>query len=250
MSSIIWRRRRLCRVPFDDPWETLENNIRAELNIFLACARLGLSPRIVIVSSAEIYGAVSRDALPLSESAAIRPTNPYSVSKVAQDMLGLQYHLSHGLPIMRARPFNHIGPGQNARFVAPAFAMQIAKIEAGRQEPCILVGNLDAKRDFTDVRDIARAYRLIAERGRPGEAYNVASGEACSIRSLLETLLDLSDEDIAVAVDPGRLRPVDVPEIRGDAAKLRRDTGWTPSYELARTLQDVLDDCRARVRGE
>ncbi len=234
---------------FEAPWETLENNILSQLNITRACLELNLRPRILIVSSAEIYGQVSADQLPLDENCAIRPTNPYSVSKVAQDMLGLQYHLSHGLPIMRARPFNHIGPGQNGRFVAPAFAMQIANIEEGRRRAVIKVGNLTAKRDFTDVRDIARAYRLIIEKGRPGEAYNVASGMAYSIRRLLDILLGLSEIDIEVQVDPARLRPVDVPEIRGDSAKLRRDTGWQPSLTFEETLKDVLADCRRREQG-
>lgn len=232
---------------FEDPWETLENNIRCQLNIIQACLELDLRPRMVIISSAEIYGAVSPEQLPLDERAAIRPTNPYSVSKVAQDMLALQFHLSHGLPIMRARPFNHIGPGQNTRFVAPAFALQIAKIEAKQQAPFIYVGNLEAKRDFTDVRDIARAYAMIADQGQPGQAYNVASGQAKSARQILNYLLELSDIDISIRVDPARLRPVDIAEIRGDAAKLRRDTGWQPQFTLEDTLKDVLTDCRQRV---
>ncbi len=233
---------------FEDPWETLENNIRAQLNIIRACLELDLAPRILVVSSAEIYGAVSPAQLPLDELSAIRPTNPYSVSKVTQDMLALQYHLSHDLPIMRARPFNHIGPGQNQRFVAPAFAMQIAQIEADKREAVIYVGNLEAKRDFTDVRDIVRAYRMIIHSGIPGQAYNVASAKAFSIRQLLDSLLSLSDREIETRVDPERLRPVDVPEIRGDASKLRRDTGWQTSFTFADTLSDVLEDCRQRVR--
>lgn len=233
---------------FEDPWETLENNIRAQLNIIQACLELDLRPRILIVSSAEIYGQVSPAQLPMAEDTAIRPTNPYSVSKVAQDMLGLQYYLSHDLPIMRARPFNHIGPGQNSRFVAPAFATQIASIEEGKREAVIYVGNLAAKRDFTDVRDIVRAYSMIIASGQPGEAYNIASGQAYSVRNLLDILLGLSAEDIQVRVDPARLRPVDVPEIRGDAGKLQRDTGWQPTYSFEQTLQDVLADCRQRTR--
>ena len=232
---------------FEAPWETLENNIKAQVNIIQACLQLQLRPRIVIVSSAEIYGAVDTKQLPLNEDALILPSNPYSVSKVAQDMLGLQYHLSHNLPIMRARPFNHIGPGQNLRFVAPSFALQIARIEAGQQEAVIYVGNLEAKRDFTDVRDIVRAYHLIASSGQPGQAYNVASGTALSIRQLLDVLLGLTDENIEVHVDPERLRPVDIPEIRGDASKLRHDTGWRPLFTFEQTLRDVLADCRQRV---
>jgi len=232
---------------FEDPWETLENNIRAQLNIIRACLDLHIQPRILIVSSAEIYGAVAPGRQPMSEETAIRPTNPYSVSKVAQDMLGLQYFLSHSLPIMRARPFNHIGPGQNDRFVAPAFAKQIAAIEEGRSDAVIYVGNLNAKRDFTDVRDIVRAYHMIVQKGAPGEAYNIASGAAHSIRHLLDTLLHLSNIEIEVRVDPARLRPVDVPAIRGASSKLRRDTGWKPAYAFEATLRDVLDDSRSRA---
>ena len=232
---------------FEDPWETLENNIRSQLNIIQACLALDIRPRILIISSAEIYGAVEPNQLPMSEGTAIQPTNPYSVSKAAQDMLGLQFYLSHQLPIMRARPFNHIGPGQSTRFVAPAFAAQIAKIEAGRQEPFIYVGNLQARRDFTDVRDIVRAYHLIVEKGQPGQVYNVASGTAYSIQHLLDTLLGLSSIDIKIQVDPARLRPIDVPEIRGDSRKLRCDTGWRPALTFEDALEDVLSDCRQRI---
>ncbi len=232
---------------FESPWETLENNIRSQLNIIQACLALDIQPRILIISSSEIYGAVEPNQLPMTEDTAIQPANPYSVSKAAQDMLGLQFYLSHQLPIMRARPFNHIGPGQSIQFVAPAFAAQIAKIEAAGQEPFIYVGNLQAKRDFTDVRDIVRAYHLIVEKGRPGQAYNVASGKAYSIRHLLDTLLGLSGIPIKIRVDSARLRPVDVPEIRGDSSKLRRDTGWRPALAFEDALKDVLSDCRQRV---
>lgn len=234
---------------FEDPWETLENNIRSQLNIIQACLELNIRPRMLIISSAEVYGAINSTQMPMSEDTPMRPTNPYSVSKVTQDMLGLQYFLSHDLPIMRARAFNHIGPGQNPRFVAPAFATQIAKIEAKQQEAVIYVGNLEAQRDFTDVRDIVRAYYLIVEKGQPGQAYNVASGKAYSIQYLLETLLNYSSLDIEIRVDPDRLRPVDVPIIRGDNSKLHRDTGWQPTVRFEDTLKDVLDDCRQRIRN-
>lgn len=233
---------------FQDPWETLENNIRGQLNIIQACLELDIRPRLLIISSAEIYGAVTTEQMPMDESTPIRPTNPYSVSKVTQDMLGLQFFLSHNMPIMRARAFNHIGPGQNSRFVAPAFATQIAKIEANQQEPFIYVGNLEAQRDFTDVRDIVRAYHLIVENGIPGQAYNVASGKAYSIQYLLDTLLGYSDINIDVRVDPDRLRPVDVPIIRGDHSKLHHDTGWQPTISFEETLKNVLDDCRQRMK--
>lgn len=233
---------------FQDPWETLENNIRGQLNIIQACLELDIRPRLLIISSAEIYGAVTTEQMPMDENTPIRPTNPYSVSKVTQDMLGLQFFLSHNMPIMRARAFNHIGPGQNSRFVAPAFATQIAKIEANQQEPFIYVGNLEAQRDFTDVRDIVRAYHLIVEKGIPGQAYNVASGKAYSVQYLLDTLLGYSGINIEVRVDPDRLRPVDVPIIRGDHSKLHHDTGWQPTISFEETLKNVLDDCRQRMK--
>ena len=233
---------------FEDPWETLENNVRSQLNIILACLELDLRPRLLVVSSAEIYGAVAPERMPMAENTPIRPTNPYSVSKVAQDMLALQYYLSHGFPIMRARPFNHIGPGQDSRFVAPALAMQIARIEEDAGHGVIKVGNLEAKRDFTDVRDIVRAYRLIIENGRPGQAYNVASGVAYSIRRMLDILLGLTEAEIQVTVDQARLRPIDVPEIRGDSSKLRADTNWKPTLTFEDTLKDVLMDCRERCQ--
>lgn len=232
---------------FEEPWETLENNILAQLNIFKACLDLALSPRMMIVSSAEIYGAIQPEQLPLTEQEPFRPANPYSVSKVAQDMLALQYFLSHRLPVMRARPFNHIGPGQSSQFVAPAFAEQIARIEAGLQDPVLKVGNLEAKRDFTDVRDIVRAYHLIVEKGNPGEAYNIASNKSYSIQQLLDTLLHFTHVEIEVQVDPERLRPIDVPEIRGDYSLLHQATGWQPQIPFEQTLHDILEGCRQRI---
>lgn len=233
---------------FEDPWETLENNILSQLNIIRACLELDLQPRMLIISSAEIYGAIKPEELPLSENTPIRPTNPYSVSKVTQDMLGLQYYLSHNLPIMRARAFNHFGPGQNPNFVAPAFATQIAKIEVGEQESVIYVGNLEAQRDFTDVRDIVRAYELIVNHGLPGQAYNIGSGKTYSVQYLLDTLLTYTDIAIEVRVDESRLRPVDVPVVQADASKLSQHTGWHTTISFEQTLKDVLEDCRQRVR--
>ncbi len=230
---------------FEDPWETMVNNIRPQLNLFQACLTFAIKPRFLVVSSAEIYGAAQ--VIPIGEEAPLLPSSPYSVSKITQDMLGLQYYLSHQLPVMRARAFNHIGPGQNERFVAPAFALQIARIEAGMQEPVLHVGDLSARRDFTDVRDIVRAYRLIMEQGQPGEVYNIASGEARSIQSLLDILLTCTEASIEVWVDPARLRPNHVPVLQGDNTKLRQATGWQPQITFEQTLRDVLNDCRRRV---
>ena len=233
---------------FSNPWETLENNIRGQVNLLQACYELKLACRILIVSSAEIYGRIHPADLPLREDAPLQPVNPYSVSKATQDLMALQYHLCYGLPILRARPFNHIGPGQSEHFVAAAFAMQIARIEQGLQEPIIRVGNLSAQRDFTDVRDIVRAYHLLMERGADGEAYNIASGKAYSIQTLLDTLLSYSSVQVKVEQDAARMRPVDTPLIIGDYSKLHTATAWQPLISFEDTLRDVLDDCRQRVR--
>lgn len=230
---------------FENPWETLEINIRAQLNIIQACLAFDLRPRLLITSSAEVYGDVQH--VPISEDAPLRPSSPYSVSKAAQDLLGLQYFLSHQFPVLRARAFNHIGPGQSDRFVAPAFAIQIARIEAGQQAPTLYVGDLSDRRDFTDVRDIVRAYALIMERGTPGDVYNVASGEARSIQSLLDTLLKHTTARIDVQVDPQRLRPSRIPILQGDCTRLKNATGWQPVIPFEQTLRDVLEDCRQRV---
>ncbi len=229
-------------------WERLENNIRAQLSVILGCLRNEIAPRMLVISSGDIYGDQHADQ-PATEDMPLRPGNPYSVSKVTQDMLALQYYLSNGLPIMRVRPFNHLGPGQSRGFVAPDFAYQIASIEAGLQPPVLRVGTLSAERDFTDVRDVMRAYRLVMERGIPGEVYNVASGKACTIRSLLDTLLSFSSATIEVRVETALVRPGSFSRVWGDPARLRAATGWQPTILLEQTLRDVLDDYRQRVRA-
>jgi GDP-4-dehydro-6-deoxy-D-mannose reductase len=175
---------------FDNPWATLSNNIASQLHLLYGIAKLDLDARILVVGSGEEYGQIRPDDIPVNENQPLRPASPYSVSKVTQDMLCLQYYLSHDVAAFRVRPFNQIGPGQSTDFVAPAFAHQIAAIEKGLQEPVVHVGNLEAKRDFTDVRDMARAYALLLSSGTPGEVYNAGRGEAHSIQELLETLLN------------------------------------------------------------
>ena len=234
-------------VSWQDPWDTLENNIRAETNILDGLVKLGVKPRVMVVGSNEEYGLVQPQDLPLREDSPLRTNSPYAVSKVAQDLLGLSYFLSYTLPVVRVRPFNHIGPRQSEGFVAPAFAKQIALIEAGRQEPVIRVGNLSAQRDFTDVRDVVRAYYLVVTKGQPGEVYNIGSGQPRTVQSLLETMLSLSAAQIRVEFDPERMRPSDTPIVYCDASKLRDATGWTPDISFEHTLRDVLDDWRARI---
>ncbi len=202
---------------------------------------------MLIVSSGDIYGDRANEE-PAREDAPLCPTNPYSVSKVTQDMLGLQYYLSNDLPILRARPFNHLGPGQSRGFVAPDFAYQIARIEAGLQEPVIRVGSLSAERDFSDVRDVMRAYALIMARGTPGDAYNIASGVTHSVQQVLDIMLSFSSAKIGISIETARLRPHSISRTWGDAAKLRAETGWQPTIPIEQTLRDVLDDYRQRVR--
>ena len=234
-----------------DPWDTLENNIRSQVNLLEATRRLGLPTRILVVGSNEEYGQARPEELPLREDSPLRPSSPYAVSKVTQDLLGLQYFLSYRLHIVRVRPFNHIGPGQDERFVAPAFAKQIAEIEAGlRPQPVIYVGNLEAQRDFSDVRDIVRAYHLILEHGTPGEVYNICSGQPRSMRQLLEIMLSASRVQIRVERDPSRLRPVDTPISFGDPSRLRAATGWQPQIPFEQTVRDVLEDWRKRIRQD
>ena len=234
----------------EDPWFTLENNIRLQLNILEGVVRLGLEPRVLVIGSSEEYGLVRPSDLPIHEEAPLRPLNAYGLSKMAQDYMGLQYYLAHHLPVIRARPFNHIGPRQRPGLVAADFARQIAAAEAGLQEPVISVGNLDVSRDFSDVRDVVRAYHLLMLHGQPGEVYNIGAGQAHSVRELLELLLELSTCPIQVWQDPAKARPADVPCLVCDASKLRRDTGWEPRIPFERSLQDVLDYWRAQMIPE
>lgn len=230
-----------------DPWDTLESNLRPQVNLFEAILRLGLRPRVLVIGSNEEYGRVPPEELPVRETASLQPHSPYGVSKVAQDLLGLQYYLARGLHTVRVRPSNHLGPRQNERFVAPAFAQQIARIEAGLQPPVMRVGNLSAQRDFTDVRDIVRAYWIVLEHGDPGEVYNVGSGRAVPVQAILDGLLALTTADIRVEVDPALLRPSDSPAQVCDPGKLRARTGWEPRIALEQTLRDLLDYERARL---
>jgi GDP-4-dehydro-6-deoxy-D-mannose reductase len=233
---------------FKDPWGTLETNIRGTLNLFEAVLSLELTKaRIVNVISANVYGVVKPEDLPLTEEQNFNPGDPYAVSKIAQDMLGHQYASAHGLSVMQARAFNHTGPGQTTLFVVPNFATQIAEIEQGQTPPVLKVGNLKAERDYLDVRDVVKAYEAIALQGAPGEAYNVCSGEAHSIESFVDTLLAMSTADIEVEVDEARLRPLDLPRLAGDSSKLRQTTDWEPTIPIDQMLRDVLEDCRQRV---
>ncbi len=235
---------------FADPHTTVQTNIGAQLNLFLSVLHLRIDPLIIVASSNEIYGSVRPEDLPVNEQTLLRPVNPYAVSKAAQDLFAYQYHISHRLRTIRFRPFNHIGPRQTEAFVVPAFAAQIARIEAGLQPPVLRVGNLAVERDFSDVRDIVRAYELAALHGEVGAAYNVGSGQAVGIQRILDILLTFSTHDIQIEPDPSRMRPSDVPRVVCDASRFHADTGWTPRIPLEQTLFDTLEYWRFRVQEQ
>jgi GDP-4-dehydro-6-deoxy-D-mannose reductase len=196
----------------------------------------------VVVTSADIYGVIRADDLPLTEATEPRPRHPYGVSKWAAGQLVRLYADRYGLPVVEARPFNHIGPRQAKGFVVPDFASQLAAIKLGKQPARMLVGNLSAERDFTDVRDVVRGYRALGESGEPGEAYIICTGTAVSIHWVLMTLLDIAGIDVSIEYDSARMRPSDTPCLYGDYAKLRHDTGWQPQIHLRQSLQDAFAD--------
>lgn len=226
------------------PQQAFRVNAEGTLNVLQAALAAGCR-RVLVVSSADVYGVVEEDDLPITEEHPLRPVSPYAVSKVAADYLALQAWLGRRLETVRARAFNHLGPGQSDRFVAPAIASRIVANErdGGDEVP---VGNLSARRDVTDVRDVVRAYRLLVEHGEPGEAYNVCSGVDVAVADIAEQLLAMAERPMRLVVDPERYRPVDVPVLRGDSSKLTAATGWKPEIPLEQTLRDVLDDYRSR----
>ncbi len=229
------------------PQETLTTNIIGELNVFEAVRELGINPIIQIAGSSEEYGLVEEAELPVKETNPLRPLSPYAVSKVGQDLLGYQYYKSYGLNIIRTRGFNHSGPRRGEVFVSSDFAKQIVRIEKKKQEPVIHVGNLEAIRDFTDVRDMVKAYWLATEKGKPGEVYNICSGRGWKIKEVLDILLNLTNEKIEIKQDPKRMRPSDVPVLIGDCKKFREVTGWKPEIPFKKTLEDLLNYWRERV---
>jgi GDP-4-dehydro-6-deoxy-D-mannose reductase len=231
---------------WEDPWRTYQVNLLGQVNLMEGLKRLGLEASIHIAGSSEEYGKASSDRMPLDEEVPVNPCSHYAVSKVAQETLGLMYYQAYGWRVLVTRGFNQVGPGQSPDFVVASFARQIARIEAGCCEPVLKVGNLEARRDFTDVRDTVRAYRMVMEKGRPGATYNVCSGKARPVSELLETLLSFSDVPIGVERDPARQRPSDIPLLVGENTRLCEETGWEPRIPLEQTLRDTLDFWRAR----
>lgn len=230
---------------WDDPEGAFAANAVGTLHVLDAARAVGVR-RVLLVGSADVYGVVTEDELPLDETRELRPVSPYAASKVAAEYLAVQAHNGYGLETVRARSFNHLGPGQSTRFVAGAIAERIAVAELDGAE-AIEVGNLTPRRDFTDVRDVVRAYRLLMLHGAVGDVYHVCSGTDLSIRELADALVGMARRPVVLSVDPGLQRPVDIPVLRGDRTKIGRDTGWSPEIPLERTLRDLLEGVRQSV---
>lgn len=227
-----------------NPQLTVDVNIKGAVNVLDAVRECCPKARVLVIGSGEEYGAVTPEICPISEDTTAVPQNIYAATKLCQENISIIYAKAYNLDVMAVRAFNHIGVGQSPRFVAADFASQIANIEKGSQPPVIKVGNLSAKRDFTDVRDIVRAYSMIIEKGKSGEIYNVGSGNAVKISDILDTLLSFSNEKIAVEVDESKFRPIDIPLIEADITKIKRDTGWEPQIDIKQTLSEILDSFR------
>jgi len=231
---------------WEDPRHTFRVNAEGTLVVLLACAAAGVG-RVLAVSSSDVYGRVAEDQLPLDEHAPLRPATPYGASKAAAEQVCVQACTGFGLDVLRARAFNHTGPGQSPRFVAAALATRVAEAERDGAER-IAVGNLAARRELTDVRDVVRAYRLLVEHGERCGLYNVCIGRDTAIAELADQLVAMADRPLRLEVDPDLVRPVEVPALRGDGARLRAATGWRPTIPLEATLAEMLAEARARVR--
>lgn len=232
------------------PWETIKLNVLPQLHLFKGLVALNLRPRFLSVTSSKVYGEAISDSMPLKETIPLRPDHPYGLSKATQDLMAQQYYLSHQIPTIRARSFNHVGPRQNPNFVSAEFAKQIAQAEKGLRPPLVRVGNLTPARDFSDVRDVVKAYIALVERGQAGHAYNVGSGNAVVIQTILDHLISLSHIKITVEQDPAKMRPVDYPISYGDISKIKADTGWQPEIPLKQSLEDILEYWREETSKE
>lgn len=232
---------------WSQPIPTIRVNVEGTVNVLDAAVAAGVD-RVLAVTSADIYGPVGPADLPLTEDQPIRPVSPYGASKAAADIMCLTAGLAHGLDVVRARSFNHLGPGQTDKFVASAIASRVVANERSGAT-AVRVGNLDARRDFTDVRDVVRAYRLLVTEGMAGEVYHVCSGVDRPVRDLADILLSLATHEMTLEVDPDLYRPVDLPVLRGDHTKITEATGWEPRVDLTTTLHDLLDFWRSHPEG-
>ncbi len=223
------------------PELTIDVNIKGSLHVMEAVRELYYKPRVMMIGSGEEYGHIFPGETPVSEKNSLRPGNIYAATKACQNMMSEIYFRAYDLQTIMVRAFNHMGPGQTPAFVVSDFCRQVAEIEAGAREPVMRVGNLEAMRDFTDVRDVVRAYAMLMQKGTPGETYNVGSGKAVSIRSILDKIISMADTEISVETDPAKIRPVDIPIIEADISKLREATGWEPEIPIEQTLRDTLE---------
>jgi len=230
------------------PQMAFEINVKGSLNILEETRENAPEAGLVFISSAEVYGNADQVLMPLTEENQLSPVNIYALTKLCAEEIAAYYHRVSGVNCVVLRPFNHIGPGQRASFVTSSFALQIARIEVGKQEPVLRVGNLESSRDFTDVRDMVRAYRLAAEYCKPGRPYNICSGKAYMIKEILEKMLALSEAKIEIREDPERLRASEVPIFQGNRARFTEATGWKPSFSINETLEEILDYWRDQVR--
>lgn len=226
---------------WEKPGLTVDVNIKGALNVLDCIRKSDYNPAILLIGSGEEYGHVKKEEIPIGEDNTLRPGNIYAVTKACQNMIGSIYANAYGMNVMMVRAFNHIGPNQTPVFVVPDFCKQIVEIEKGIRDPILRVGNLDARRDFTDVRDVVRAYVLLIEKGAPGEVYNIGSGQSVSIKEILNKIISLSMTSVSVEVDPDKLRPIDVPIIEADITKLEECTGWSPNIPLVTTLKETLE---------
>lgn len=238
--SVAWR----------NPALTVDVNVKGSLNVLDATRELFYKPRILMIGSGEEYGHIQPGETPIKEEQKLRPGNIYAATKACQNMISSIYANAYDMQVMMVRAFNHIGPNQSPIFVIADFCKQVAEIEKGLREPVMYVGNLEAMRDFTDVRDVVRAYALLVQKGEPGVTYNVGSGHAVVIRDVLHMIISESSVDIRVEVDPNKIRPVDVPIIEADTTLLKETTGWKPSIELRTTIKQTLDYWRERIEDE
>lgn len=232
---------------WDAPIHTMRTNVEGTINLLEAARRHAPKARIHIAGTSAEYGWVGPDEVPIPETRALRPASPYGVSKVAAELSGLQYHDSFGLHVVVTRSFNHVGPRQGDRCSIQTFCRQMALIEAGRQEPVMLVGNLEARRDFTHTRDVARALWLLLDRGEPGTVYNLCSGRATRIGDIVQMVVERGKAPVTVQVDPARLRPSDEPILAGDNTRLRQATGWAPEIGMEQIVEELLAYWRGHV---
>lgn len=234
-------------VSWENPQLTIDVNIKGSINVLDALRRLDKKPNVLLIGSGEEYGKVPQEEVPLKETNAVVPSNIYAVTKACQNRIGSIYAQAYGLKVMMVRAFNHIGPNQHSMYVVADFCRQVALIEAGRREAVIKTGNLNVRRDFTDVRDMVRAYALLAKKGHAGETYNVGSGSAVSIREVLQIILNNTCADIRIEVDKKKLRPADTLVMEADISKLQKLTGWKPQIRMEQTIREMLDDWRRKV---